>query len=118
MGKRFLESKDAKYKGEKLMKTSSLSAVATSGKKSRDSSLDRMDAIACGVHARFEESTGYSQKITDTTINIARTLGVSETEINRWTLNRSSQMANQTERLKEIKSLLEKYYGSSLGISA
>jgi hypothetical protein len=100
------------------MKTSNLYAVAPRGKKNRDSSLDRMDAIARGVHARLEESTGYSKKITDTTINIARALGVSETEIKQWAANRSSQMANQTERLKEIKSFLEKYHDSFLGISA
>ena len=99
------------------MKTSNLYAVETKNHKNRHSSFDRMDAIACGVHARFEESTGYSRKITETTINIARALGVSETEIDRWAANRSNQIANETERLKEIKSLLEKYYGSSLGVT-
>ena len=99
------------------MKTSSLYGVAAKGKKNRHSSLDRMDAIACGVCARFEESTGYNKKITETTINIARTLGVPESEINRWAVNRSNQMADETERLKEIKSLLEKYYGGSLSVT-
>ena len=100
------------------MKTSNLYAVETKNQKHRHSSFDRMDAIACGVHARFEESTGYSKKITETTINIARALGVPETEIDRWAANRSNQIANETVRLKEIKSLLEKYYGNSLGVTA
>lgn len=76
-----------------------------------------MDAIAYGVHARFEESTGYYKKITETTISIARALGVPETEIDRWATNRSHQLASETERLKEIKNLLEKYYGNSLGVT-
>lgn len=100
------------------MKTSNLYAVKTKNPKNRRSSFDRMDAIACGVHARFEESTGYSKKITDTTISIARALGVSETEIDRWATNRANQLANETERLKEIKILLEKHYGNSLGVTA
>ena len=100
------------------MKTSNLFTTETKGQRTRHSSLDRMDAIACGVHARFEESTGYSRKITDTTINIARTLGVPETEINKWAANRANQIANEAERLKEIKTRLEKYYGNSLGVTA
>ena len=100
------------------MKTSNLYAVETKGQNTRQTSLDRMDAIACGVHARFEESTGYSRKITDTTISIAKALGVPETEIDKWAANRSNELANETERLKEIKSLLEKYYGNSLGVTA
>jgi len=100
------------------MKTSNLYAVETKNQKNQHSSFDRMDAIAYGVHARFEESTGYSKKITDTTINIARALGVPETEIDRWAANRSNELANESERLKEIKNLLEKYYGNSLGVTA
>ena len=100
------------------MKTSNLYAVEPKKPKTQHSSFDRMDAIACGVHARFEESTGYSKKITETTINIARALGVPESEINGWAANRSNQLASESERLKEIKSLLEKYYGNSLGVSA
>jgi len=100
------------------MKTSNLYAVETKNQKNRHSSFDRMDAIACGVHARFEENTGYSKKITDTTINIAKALGVPENEINKWAANRSNNGTNETERLKEIKDLLEKYYGNSLGITS
>ncbi|HEY97563.1 MAG TPA: hypothetical protein G4O16_05205 [Dehalococcoidia bacterium] len=100
------------------MKTSNLCAVETKSQKIRHSSLERMDAIACGVRARFEESTGYSKKILETTIRIAKALGVPEQEINRWTANRSNHGASEAERLKEIKNLLQKYYGNSLGITA
>ena len=99
------------------MKTSNLYQIETKGHKTRHSSLDRMDAIACGVHARFDASTGYNKKITETTISIARTLGVPETEINRWEANRSNQLASETEKIKEIKIILEKYYGNSLGVT-
>jgi hypothetical protein len=100
------------------MKTSNLYAVETRSQKNRHSSFDRMDAISCGVHARFEESTGYSKKITDTTINIARALCVPEREIDRWAVNRANQLTSETERIKEIKNLLEKYYGNSFGVTA
>jgi hypothetical protein len=76
-----------------------------------------MDAIACGVSARFEESTGYSRKITDATVNVARTLGVPEKEIQKWSSRRIARITGEAERLQEIKSLLEKHYGSSLGIT-
>ena len=74
--------------------------------------MDKMNAIACGVQARFEESTGYSKKVTDETINIARSLGVANSEIERWANHRLSRIAHDTERLQEIKSLLNKVYGS------
>lgn len=96
--------------------TSNLPVYETKDQKIRNSSLNRMDAIACGVHARFEESTGYAKKITETTINIARALGVPKKEINRWAARHSNGLASETGKFKEIKYLLEKYYGSSLGI--
>jgi hypothetical protein len=74
-------------------------------------SFDKMEAIAGGVQARFEESTGYSKKLTDETVNIARSLGVANNEIERWANHRLSRLAQDTARLHEIKSLLEKVYG-------
>lgn len=69
---------------------------------------DKMEAIACGVQARFEENTGYSKKVIDETINIARSLGVSNSEIERWAAHRMNRIAHDTARLQEIKSLLNK----------
>jgi hypothetical protein len=84
--------------------------------KKQTSALSKMEAIACGVQARFEESTGYSRKVTDETINIARALGVADSEIEKWASYRLSRIAHDTERLREIKTLLNKVYGSRLGV--
>ena len=80
-------------------------------------SLNKMEAIAYGVQARFQENTGYSRRVTDATINVARALGVPETEIERWADHRLTRLARDTERLSEIKTLLEKLYGNSLGVA-
>jgi hypothetical protein len=96
------------------MNTSTMYRMAGANtRETRQTTFDRMEAIACGVQARFEESTGYSTKVTDTTINVARSLGVSDDEIKRWASNRFSRLAQETERLKEIKSHLEKLYGNA-----
>ena len=57
------------------MKTSDLTTTGADIKKNRKNGFDRMEAIAYRVRARFEESTGYIKKITDTTVNVARALG-------------------------------------------
>jgi hypothetical protein len=75
-----------------------------------------MEAIAYGVQARFEESTGYSRRLTDATITVAKALGVPESEIEMWAAHRLTQIARDTERLRDIKSLLVKLYGNSLGL--
>jgi hypothetical protein len=83
---------------------------------SRQNEPDRMEAIAFGVRARFEESTGYIKKITDTTAKVAKALGVPEKEIDKWVESQQSQQTTESQKLKEIRSLLEKYYGNTLGI--
>jgi hypothetical protein len=83
----------------------------------RRSLNNKMEAIACGVQARFEESTGYSKRVTDATINVARALGVPDPEIERWAAYRLTRLAHDRERIREIKSLLEKLYGNSFGIT-
>ena len=99
------------------MKTSNLYQVEKQTGMTRPTPLNKMDAIAYGVQARLEESTGYSKRVTDATINVARALGVADAEIERWAAFRLTRLAHDTERLREIKSLLEKLYGNSLGIS-
>jgi len=71
---------------------------------------DDINAIAYGVAAWFEENTGYSENITGITIEIARKLGVPEKEIRKWAARRSTFNA---ERVKPIKTLLEKLYLNS-----
>jgi hypothetical protein len=65
-----------------------------------------MEAIASGVRARFEESTSCSRKLIDETITIARALGVSPAEIERWAERRRISLAEDSARFKEIKTLL------------
>ena len=98
------------------MKISSIyQGVERQAGRGQPTSLNKMEAIASGVQARFEESTGYSKRVTDATINVARTLGVTDPEIERWAAHRLTRLAHDTERLREIKSLLDKLYGSSFG---
>jgi len=98
------------------MKTAEMCRVEKPAGKTRYSSLDKMEAIAYGVQARFEENTGYAKRVTDATINVARALGVPDDEIERWADHRLTRLARDTERLREIRSLLEKLYGDSLGV--
>ncbi len=85
-------------------------------RKSHSAAFSKMEAIACGVRARLEENTGYSKKVTDETINVARSLGVADSEIERWATHHLSRLAQDTERLREIKSLLDKVYGNRFGV--
>ena len=98
------------------MNTTSLYAVESKVHRTRHKSLSRMDAIAYGVQARFEERTGYTKMLIDTTVNVAKALGVPESEIHIWTNARISRIANETERLREIKAILEKHHTNSLEI--
>ena len=97
------------------MSTTNIYQVNRNTGHNRAPDYSRMDAIACGVQARFEESTGYSKKVTDETINIARALGVADREIERWATHRLSRIAQDTQRLREIKTLLNRVYDSRLG---
>jgi hypothetical protein len=97
------------------MNTSNIYRVDRQAGKTPQTTPDKMEAIAYGVQARFEESTGYSKRVTDATINVARALGVADTEIERWAAHRLTRLAHDTERLREIKSLLDKLYGNSPG---
>ena len=98
------------------MKTNNIYDTAKQTDKAQPRLNDKMEAIAWGVQARFEESTGYSRKVIGETINIARSLGVSNTEIERWANNRLNRIAHDTARLREIKSQLNKV--SRLGTAA
>lgn len=84
----------------------SLSAECRQKAPSR--SLGKMEAIACGVQARFEATTGYSQKVTQETVNIAKSLGVSNTEIEKWVAHRLDCLARNRKIMQEIKSMLQK----------
>ena len=74
-------------------------------KRTQHTFINDIDAIAYGVEAWFEENTGYSESVVETTVEIARKLGVPEDEIRRWAARRSTFNA---ERAKLIKSLLQR----------
>ena len=88
--------------------------VDEEAKKTRRTFLDNMDAIAYGVEARFEENTGYSRRVTEATVDIARELGIPETEIKRWAASRLARLIRDTEKLREIKSRLERLQQNSV----
>jgi hypothetical protein len=62
-----------------------------------------MEAIACGVQARLEERTGYSRRITNETVNIARALRVTDREIEKWVNQRLNRFARDEERIRILK---------------
>jgi hypothetical protein len=74
-------------------------------KRKQHTFINDIDAIAYGVEAWFEENTGYSESVVETTVEIARKLGVPEDEIRRWAARRSTF---NVERAKLIKSLLQR----------
>lgn len=86
--------------------------VDVGAKKTRHTLFDKMEAIAYGVQARFEEKTGHSRRVTKATVDIARQLGIPEAEIKRWAASRLARLIRDTEKLREIKSRLERLQGS------
>jgi hypothetical protein len=70
--------------------------------------INDIDAIAYGVEAWFEENTGYSKGVAETTVEIARKLGVPEDEIKKWAARQSTL---NTEKVKLVKSLLQRVGG-------
>lgn len=84
--------------------------VDEDGAKARHTFLGSLDAIACGIEAWFEENTGYSRKVAETTVEIARALGVPESDIKRWVSRRSIR---DMEKGRVISSLLQRLQESS-----
>lgn len=73
--------------------------------------FSRMNAIVRGVEARLDSLFGYSKMVTRETIDIARQLGISKKEIQRWAALRTRHDA---KRNAAIKSLLDKVERSPL----
>ncbi len=90
------------------MKHSNVQTRPKPTRRSCESPDGRMEAIACGVQARLDERTGYSRRVTDETVNVARTLGVADREIKTWVNQRVKQLARDEERLRSIKILLDR----------
>jgi hypothetical protein len=90
------------------MKSLNMLQGPTHTRITRQPTNGRMQAIACGVQARLEEMTGYSRRVTDETVSIARALGVEDREINSWVSQRLRQMALDEARLRGIKDILDR----------
>lgn len=99
------------------MKQSNVPTSLTSMRRSCESPNGRMEAIACGVQARLDERTGYSRRVTDETVNVARTLGLADREIKTWVNQRVKQLAHDEERLRNIKILLDRVRSSMSNMS-
>ena len=63
-----------------------------------------MEAIAGGVRARLEERTGFSRRVTSETVEIARSLGVTDREIEKWLSRRKEELASAEQRMRDLKS--------------
>lgn len=74
----------------------------------QNASMRKMEAIDCGIRVRFKDNTGYSKNVIDDTINDARALGITNAEIERWAIQRRDTLKQDIERLKEIRTLLNK----------
>ena len=70
-------------------------AIAASGPSAE------MDAIALGVEVKLDPFSGYSQVVTQRTVEIARQLGIAEEEIEQWIV---AKIILDSERKKVIKS--------------
>lgn len=92
--------------------TSICTALET--KQTTDKSDAEMDAIARGVEAKLDSVFGYSKIVIQETVGIARRLGISEKEIQRWAAIRAKHDA---KRNKAIKSTLDKLERSPLAQS-
>jgi adenylosuccinate lyase len=86
-------------------------------KSTREPPNGRMEAIACGVQVRLEERTGYSRRVTDETVSIARALGLGDREISSWVNQRLRQLALNEARLRGIKDILDRIRSDIQGMS-
>jgi len=62
-----------------------LETRSTTGKR-----LSEMDSIASGVEVLLDPFLSYSKMVTQRTVDIARRLGISEKEIERWSVEKAS----------------------------
>jgi hypothetical protein len=94
--------------GRQTMKTVKITNGNAGRRENPYPSCATMDAIAFGVQAKLDERTSFSRRVTDETVNTARALGVSNAVIERWEAERLNQLAQETERLRRIRALLDR----------
>lgn len=67
--------------------------------------LNDIESIAYGVEAWFEENTGDLRRVIESTLDIARDLGIPQDEIERWA---ASRLSRDALKVSTVKSLLIK----------
>jgi hypothetical protein len=72
--------------------------------------FDNMDALACGVQFQLDEKTSFSRRVTDGTVEAARALGLPDAVIESWAAMRLNRLEQETQRLREIKALIDRTY--------
>ncbi len=77
-------------------------------KNGDDRSLSGMDAIAYGVDARVDHFDFHSKIVTERTVELARSLGLPETEIEKWAVARDEFCSERDRRIKSELSKLER----------
>ena len=73
-----------------------------------EESFSHIDAIACGVEARLDPFFSYSKMVAQDTINIARQLGITEEEIQRWAAAKAKLASERDRGIKSSVSKLER----------
>lgn len=71
------------------------------------SSLSEIDAIAYGVEARVDDLDCHSKLVTEETVELARLLGLSEREIDKWVTAQEKLHSVRSRHIKSISSKLE-----------
>lgn len=78
------------------------------GNRHSDSPFGKMEAIALGVQAQLGDSTRFSRKVIEETVNTTRALGVNEAIIAQWTGQRSQRLVREAAGLREIGAILQR----------
>ncbi len=87
-----------------LEKVNASISTALSTKKIAKKLATKMDSIARGVEIRLDPFSGYSTFVTLKTIEIARKLGIAESEIQRWTAAKE-RLDSEKKRVLEISTV-------------
>ena len=82
--------------------------TALDSKQATSKSSIQMDAIACGVEAKFDPLSSYSKLVTQETIDIARQLGIAAEEIQQWAVAKAMLDSEKTRVIESSLSKLER----------
>jgi DNA-binding NtrC family response regulator len=71
-----------------------------------DASLAEIEALASGVEAKQDMLDVHSEKVTQQTVGLARTLGFPEEKIQKWVASRSEMQAKKVKQITDSICLL------------